>query len=205
MSRLSFNRTATWSVSDAVGTELHAFEMNSFVGHAIGDYVSAAVGFWNLFEFWRGDIEVTVQVIRTAYQSGRLRAVIGYGTDTILSGDESTYVNHVLDFTGDSDRQSFVIPFNAGTGWLRTFAGVGATDNVQNHSLGVVSIQVANVLNQINSAVSPSVEFNVYFRLLNPRFAVPKAVPFVIFDALAAPFTNDITSASPEEYQSQVG
>lgn len=121
--------------------------------------------------------------VRTAFHSGRLLATTAYGAPGITAGQENIFVNDVMEFNGDNSWNSFRVNYNSATEFLRTYEGVHAPDQVQDFSMGFVSITVANVLRASSEVVANAVDVLLFVRLENVRVYEPKLFPLVEFDS----------------------
>lgn len=183
LGRRAFIDEAQWNATDAVGTRLLNFSLDSMMGRKdLGNTISPSIAVLNLFMFWHCDIEIELLIVRTNYQSGRLRAVIGFGAPSIDASEQNTYYNEILEFGGEQDRHKFVIPYNAQTEYLRTYEGPGSDNPIQDYSLGQLAVYVANKLVVTSNAVPAFVNVLMFTRFLNPRVCVPRPLPLVSWD-----------------------
>lgn len=133
----------------------------------------------DMFWFWHGDFEFDFTCVKTMLHNVRLRAVIAYGSpDAPTAGESTIFRNFLLDFTGDNTSSKFIVPYNASTPWLRTNSGPNQDNPVQDHSLGWLSLFVANPLNHPETVVN-SVDVVVKVRLINGGLAVPRPLGLI--------------------------
>lgn len=151
---LNFETTYTWKTSMAEGEMIMSIPLNSIlqtptVAQTIqSTYIPYNLALLNYFKFFRCDFEISILCVRTKYHSGRLCATIAYGAppEEVNPANKNLFLNQILEFNDDNDWAVINIPYNAGTEWLRTYEGPGATDQVQNFSLGTLMITVQNTL-----------------------------------------------------------
>jgi hypothetical protein len=159
------------------GTELYKITLNSRMGLAEGKNIPINVSILNQFMFWRGDIELSFVSVQTRFHSVRLQALMAYGSPGLVLGSRNVSYSSVLGFASDDNGTNYVhreiIPYNAQTEFLRTYEGEGATDLIQNYSLGTFGLYVLNSLIAPDT-VSPEVEVLIFVRFLDPKLAVPR-------------------------------
>lgn len=178
----SLIETLVLSTTDVVGQVKSLRPMNSLFGiHNTGtswDFSNAVqcpinLAVLNQFARWRADFIVELFSIKTAFHSFRLLITIAYGVSTVADGDEHKYLNHVLDFNNEVDRNTVQIPFNAPQEFLRAYNGGGGSQLTE-YSQGVFKVTVLNPLKVSGQVVSSSVELKMFLRCDNVRVALIK-------------------------------
>ncbi|APQ44506.1 polyprotein [Rasavirus sp.] len=185
----------TWTPTNTVGSNLALIPLNVCLGSkskTTGQPVSVPSAVLLHFMYWHADVEFTIRVIKSQYQSGRLRAYVNYadvgwqypypGTtrgDKInepasIANNNDLY-NQVLDF---SQRQSVVkilVPWN----FDREFMATCASPTTELPRFGTFALNVQNRLSSSSAVGSTDVRVLVTARFLNVRVAVPIPVPQV--------------------------
>jgi hypothetical protein len=172
----------SWTTSDAEGAQLTAINLNSLLTPVTGYNPATAtkippnIALLNQYLRWRGDIEIDVFCVRTMFHSGRILATLGYGAPSIAAGEENIYNNQVLEFSGENDWCTIKIPYNAATEYLRTYENI-TSDSIQDQSLGILKLSVANQLKASSSVVSAGVVLLLFVRFSNVKVFGTKTTP----------------------------
>lgn len=203
VSRTGLIRRLTWKSGDIPGTVLTTINLNSVLG--IADDIAFAqsrqipgnIAILNYFDFWRADFEFELMAFKNSYQSGRLLATIAYGAPDFLPSERNVFKNNLLDYSKDNMTNSWIVPFNASTEYLRTWSGPNAYECLQNTSMGTMKIFVNNQLQGTAETVSDTVEMVLAVRIRNVQFVEFKNNPFI--DANEAQATASFFSAEGPE------
>jgi len=179
-----------WTTSQLPGTVITSRPLNSLLNDKFpGTYtnnLNFQLALLNSFTFWRSDIRVTVEAVRTRFHGGKLMFTVAYGSPQTNALDRNVYISRVMDFSEENYENVVDIPWTAGTEFLRTkdFLGNGNVNHpIQDYSLGSIQVTVLNQL-QANDTVNDTVEVILYFEFLNTRLAVPKALTFRSYNIL---------------------
>lgn len=174
------------ATTDTTGSELITFPLNSVLSDptpANSNTVPLNMAVLNQFVRWRADIEIEVFVAKTIFHSARLLAVVGYGENGSLAAkDFDSYPSRILEFTGETQWASTVIPFNAPTEFLRTYDGAN-TQTLDDYSLGQFSIFVLNPLKASSSVVSSSCGCYIFVRYHNVKVYEPRSSVWVSLES----------------------
>ncbi len=185
----------TWVPSDAPGKNIALIPLNVCLSRrdkATGQPVSVPSAVLLHFMYWHADVEFTIRVIKSQYQSGRLRAFVNYAdvgwqypypgstrgdkiTESAAITNNNDLYNQVLDF---SQRQSVVkilVPWNFDREYLATCTST----TTELPRFGTFAINVQNRLSSSSAVGSTDVRVLVTARFLNVRVAVPMPVPQV--------------------------
>lgn len=124
----------------------------------------------SMFRYWRGDIRIKVQAVKTAYHSGRLR--LSYIPGGVIGG---TYVlddaySWYLDLKTSSEVE-FEIPYNNHVPYKNTILHTNAAVD-QKYSTGIFRISVVNTLVSPDT-VTKIVPINIWLAGSNMSFAIP--------------------------------
>lgn len=180
MNRRGLLRVFNWSTEEPENTVKLTMPLNSIFfdwDQSVGAFdLPTHLAFLNYFLFWRADIVLSFYGVRTSYQSGRLAVTAAYGAPGITPGEQNLFLNEVVDFNNENDWGSITIPYNAATEFLRTYDGPGATNPVQNYSLGSLMVTVRNRLRVTGQIVADNIQVLVFVSMKNVR--VYEARPF---------------------------
>jgi hypothetical protein len=78
-----------------------------------------------LFRWWRGDVEIDIEVVASPYHSGRLKVV--WESEDSTDVIEATHFTKVIDIASDR-RVKITVPWLQDTLWKRCRNGIGAFD-----------------------------------------------------------------------------
>lgn len=130
-----------------------------------------------MFLFWRGSLEFTVEVVSTSFQTGRLAVV--YNPDTnpssTLSYDDSRNLPLVMLDIQESTTFTFSVPFYSSTRYKAIYNAIRSPKFSQPNKCltGYIHFYVMNQL-RAPCTVSPDIELNVYLAAGKDfAFAVP--------------------------------
>jgi hypothetical protein len=186
----------SWSAVDIANTNKLTLRLDSlfdFLGTSSSGLTYTTIQYpvnvavLNQFSFWRADIVFDLCVVKTSFHSGRLLASVCYGDDSINPSELNVYINHALDFVGDSDWASFKVEYNNSQEFIRTNNGRGVARN-RDYSVGSVAFTVLNELKATSEVVSGTVDVLVFVRFENVRVAVPRPCPLINFGTDATPY-----------------
>lgn len=163
-------KTTSWRVTDVRDTLISRFDVSpSFTcyegsgktidGFKYGVYPPVAV-MSSMYGFWRGDLEFKLQVVGSAFHTGRLMLAIApyynHGPDLSISQMRSC-PSQIIDI-GESTEIIFRAPYYNRNPWSSLKGATGMASNVSQ-----LFIRVLNPLIAIDS-VSPSIDINVFVR-----------------------------------------
>lgn len=185
MGKTGIMSRATWKSTDPPGTALWDINLNSFLGMGDGmdfsesRFIPANIAILNYFDIWRADLEFEIMAFKNSFQSGRLLVSVAYGAPSFESTDRNVFKNHLLDFSKESMTKTWVVPYNASSEYLRTWAGNGAYLSQLTTSMGRMKIFVNNQLQGSTETVSDSIELILSVRFRKPQFVEFKSNPLV--------------------------
>jgi len=205
------DNTIFWDTTQPPGTQLWSFSLDSSMHLPPWTRVTTASTIspqWlimNSFTLWKCEsVEMEIEIIKTRFHAGKLMVTVGYGTPATSVLDRNVYISRILDYSDETCTGSVVIPWTAGTEWLRTMDHSGNNDVdhlVQDYSLGTVSITVLNQL-RANDTVPTEVEMIVYLKVNGLRVYEPKSFQYQIsVPDVPAPTALSMKSAKEEEDQ----
>jgi len=153
MSRASVFARIPWTQSDVAGATVLTIPLNSVFASYDSKWTTAIpvdlnIALLNLFAHWRANICLEFEAVRTSYHNGRLLATVGYGAPqaNVSSLNRNVYLNEVLDFTGQNDKASIMIPYNSANAYLNVYQGQDFYNTIQDFSLGTLLVTVLNPL-----------------------------------------------------------
>lgn len=190
----------SWETGNLPGTDL--FTMNvapgsckSAMRSSVNMFDSTALAYVaSMFKFWRGSIQIKVQVTKTAYHSGRLR--VSYVPGGVLpvgtSWDLNQGYSEIVDLR-TSDEITLKIPFVSNTLWKPVdLIPYGQTGQLPT-STGVVVVEVLNTLRRPDSVTS-TLQGNIWISAGEDiQFAVPDFQSYM-------PVIDDATSLAEGVY-----
>lgn len=178
LSGYTFNVATT----DNVGTEYLNIELNSVLGFTTpnnSNSVPSSIALLNQFCRWRANIEIELFMAKTVFHSVRILAVAGYGVHGSLAAlDYDSYPSQVVEFTGESQWASIVVPYNAQTEFLRTYDGP-TTQVANDYSMGALSLICIVPLKVASSVVATACSTLVFCRFHDVEVWEPKANSWV--------------------------
>jgi hypothetical protein len=124
----------------------------------------------SMFRYWRGDIRIKVQAVKTAYHSGRLR--LSYIPGGVIGGTyalDDAY-SWYLDLKTSSEVE-FEIPYNNHVPYKNTILHTNAAID-QKYSTGIFRISIVNSL-VAPDTVAKTVSINIWLAGSNMSFAIP--------------------------------
>jgi hypothetical protein len=196
--RKGYFNSYTISTSDTAGTEVAAFSLDSTltggIAYGLHTKLPPNINILNQFQRWRADIILDIFAIKTVFHSFRLQVVAGYGYPVGLGAlDWTGFPSIMMEFTDETQWRSVRIPYNAPTEFLRTWDGALGTvtpfvTTYPDHSMGAVSIFLANPLKASSSVVSSSVELQAFVRFENVEVYEPRATSYIGLDADQLPY-----------------
>lgn len=224
-------RTIKWATTDVVGADLIPNALNNGIfplgntfvitpcqpiqqiaivgNYAVEQYNTPLSYFADIFEYWRGDLEFTIEVLPTKFHQGQLMAVFvpGDATNKPTMNQARNCASVTLDLS-TSNRTKFVVPFCSRYEYVRTFPGLGSPANPFNnylaprlsHITGALMIYVQNPL-IAPPTVAQTVDINLYVAACdNFEFAVPigsRTKQFINGDYHMAEIVKDSAVAIP--------
>ncbi|APQ44495.1 polyprotein [Basavirus sp.] len=163
-----------WLITQPPNTELLNFPLNSIFRDLTDDQMFAGfevgtpIAVLNMAQFWRCDVEITIEAIKTPFHAGRIVATLAYGTPSLEPADKNVYYNKVLNYSHDNSVERYLVNFNAATEFLRTYSGNLVLNPIQDQAIGRVMLTVHTQL-AAPDTVSPLINLLVSVRLLNVR------------------------------------
>jgi len=201
----------TWATTDMPGDVLYTMNLNSILTDGTTNpwdhNMNYQLMLLNTFNFFKTDFQLTFEAVRTRFHAGKLMITINYGSPLTLTTDRNVPISRVMDFSEDNYNNSMLIPWSAGTEFLRTvdFGVVNAVNHpVQDYSMANVSVTVMNQL-QANDTVAQDVDVLVYVELQNPLVAELKEVNMriercdIYTETYVAPAEGDVIMRAREE------
>lgn len=197
ISRESYLFQATWSTTDTVDTLLAYSRVNPNMFATGGDVNNSVV--YNtpmsmvseLFQYWRGDIEITIRIIKSPYHRGRLRLSydpLGDATTNLVNTAQTstTVFTQVVDL-GTDDVVKMRIPYQQALPWLRVpnsynasnvpYNTTAPTFNVDNGTdNGCFTVRVMNILSAPVATAPITLLFSVA-AADNMEFGAPIPLP----------------------------
>jgi hypothetical protein len=159
--------TYPWAQANATGHVIFSSYVNPIL-LSNADSPSYLAYTSDFFEYYRGGIDMRLDLVASQFHSGRLLVayIPGVENPSILSGltlDEALISpNIILDLSNTENRSyTFTLPYVANRPWLRTHKGLGAPDTAYNYCSGYVVIFVLNALVSPDN-VSNTISMNVY-------------------------------------------
>jgi hypothetical protein len=190
MAKQCLLRVIKVTTSEGANELLYQFDLNTRFSLAEGKGIPLNIALLNQFYFWRADIELTFEVVKTAFHALRLQTVVAYGTPAIVEASRTVNYSKISDFTGESSVDKILVPFNSQTEFLRTYEGEDATELNQNYSLGKVGLYLANKLTAPDN-VADAVEILVFIRFLNIKITEPRHLSPFFFSNIGKPVLED--------------
>jgi len=183
------DNTIFWNTTQTPGTVLWSFNLDSTMHLPPWSRVTPATTLspqWlimNSFTLWKCEsVEMEIEIVKTKFHAGKLMVTVGYGTPATSALDRNVYISRILDFSDEMCTGSLVIPWTAGTEWLRTLDYHIPSDvpnPSQDYSMGVVNVSVLNQL-RANDTVPTEVEMLIYLRINGFRVYEPKSHQYLI-------------------------
>ncbi len=175
-----------WDTTQEAGANLFTCPINSFFDTAVYQpdlalttkVIPPALSVLNMFDYWRADITVTVQAVRSIYHTGAIRFNLVYGPDppTVINKFSNESIRKVGEFSGNESIVKFEIPWVCPSAFLETFKGRGASNSKLYSQLGMFWISVDTPL-RATTEVSPEINLNITISLSNVVVAVPACFP----------------------------
>jgi hypothetical protein len=186
-----------WSTARAANYELLNFPLNSIFRDLTstqmfdGFEVGTPLAVLNMAMFWRADVEVTIEAIKTPFHSGRLVATLAYGAPSLTPAEKNVYYNKILNFSHDNAVEKYMIKFNAATEFLRTYCGPLALNPEQDQSMGRFMLTVHTQL-AAPTTVSPDITLLVSVRLTNVHiYEANSVMPINVEDGIGTYTVED--------------
>lgn len=138
-SRWGLRGVIPWTVGSSADSVLVSYPVEPSFGvlSAAGTLTAyTPVQFASLpFDYWRGTLEVRIQVVSSKYHRGRLRVS---WTSTAISGSGlNESFNHIFDIS-DRVEHCFQIPYAAEAGYLKTPTVFGSDLGTRNGNLSII-------------------------------------------------------------------
>ncbi|APG78918.1 hypothetical protein [Beihai picorna-like virus 48] len=195
--RESYLTMSTWSTADSPGTikfstlvTPNLYDTISITG-ALVQQLTPMAWLSNMFQYWRGDIVITLRVIASKYHKGKLKISFdpsGYGTgiNNILTNDNTANIvqTSILDI-GENREVEFTIPYQqyaqflkignygGGNPWSTSASPSLTHDATQDN--GFFTVRVQNALTA--PVLSSSVDILIFVRAgENFEFAAPDEI-----------------------------
>jgi hypothetical protein len=129
------------------------------------------------FKFWRGSMRILIQIVASAFHSGRLRISYDPSPDTDIT-HLNQCINTIIDVRNTTDF-AFTVPYLRASVWCKTFSD---TDTLGNITISVVDPLASNTqaatLVYINVWVSGANDFQ--FAVPAPILPITSSLPEVI-------------------------
>lgn len=190
----------SWSTTQADGTDLYTFDLDSLVyddsrtSWGVSWNIPVNVFIMNLFKFAHFDVVFSVHAVRTRFHSGRLQASVSYSMYPDIPAQKNALYNNILDFNAENSVQEFRVPWNAAQEFIRTSENKPAG---QSSRLGMVTFSVLNELRVTSEVVATSVDVIVEIRFENVRVAMPN--PYSVGSATTSDRMTFIAEAGEAE------
>jgi len=168
----AFVSTATWNVTDVHSTLIFGFDVEpnncldqssrTVAGHITGFRTGVPMFMIaQLFDLYRGGIEITLKFIKTDFHNGRLAISFTPNSD-ILTFPQTVYVLREIIDLRTAKEITLKIPYLAGQNYLSTgFNQVVSTSGLPDSRLGTVAVHVLDPL-RAPETVSQSVDILIY-------------------------------------------
>jgi hypothetical protein len=154
--------STTWDATMAVDTLLY----ESYVAPQMGTYISGTqrlftpMGFSSVpFRYWRGSIEVRIQIVASRFHRGRLRFAWTPDGNPVSASETNLNYGRIIDIDQTSQFE-FRIPFGRNVGYCINTASAAASN--RDAVNGQVYLAVQNPLS--NPEVSKTVEILIWVR-----------------------------------------
>jgi hypothetical protein len=177
----------TWATTDVPGTVLFEMNFNSLLSDGVTNPWDRNLNYQlmllNSFLFFKTNFQITLEAVRTRFHAGKLMATINYGSPETQTLDRNVPISRVIDFSDDNYNNTLLVPWSAGTEFLRTvdFGAVTAVQHpVQDYSMGSLTITVMNQM-QANDTVAQDIDVLVYMELNDPLVAELKEVNMRVY------------------------
>jgi len=181
LSRYNFNRTISWTTAQTSHAILTTIQLPTDI---INNSVSSAP-FYS-FVYWRGDIEIDVQVLGSPFHAGKLMATflplrgsgVFSGQNNPVANFASIMVNPTLHlFPNTNSYGKLYIPFNSVVKYLNL---LGSSGYYYPQVLGTLVVYVMNPLTA-SAGSSTSVSVSVFSKFVNSEFKVPSYSTTVLY------------------------
>jgi hypothetical protein len=162
----------TWSDSAVTGTVLQSFNLGPL--GKIPDPISVSSSNYSWFPtlweytcipytYWRGDIILKLDIVATAFHTGKLWVAVNYGASNTVPSSALAYHKYgvALDLNAENHHYEIRIPFLSNTEWKRVYNGPGGFNAHLDAFIGMVQITVMNPLVHPNN-VSSMVDVNCF-------------------------------------------
>lgn len=181
--RESYISTFSWTENDAADTHLYSVDINPVLGEKEdGEYHITPMSWTALpFTYWKGSIEVRIQIVASAYHRGRLRVV--WDPDYVVDGSIYNVNYSMLLDISESSEVVFKIGWGQNLDYLPIPGLQEAIDSLPNgiadatkkpYANGQLSIFVVNSLTSPGDEVA-RIQANVFARACDDfEVAVPK-------------------------------
>jgi hypothetical protein len=178
--RPTFFETFEWKDTDEEGKDIYTGHLtiapgifgaaiNSFFQPTLMEYVVLP------FNFWRGTLVYTFEVIATQYHSGRLAFLPRLGSPTDATDVSNAYDQYggTMDISAKNNVFDFRVQMQASTGMLRVPHEIGWDSIIDyfSKSMGTFGIYVLTPL-QVGG-VSASIQINVYLSVEDLEYDMP--------------------------------
>nr|UNY42108.1 MAG: polyprotein 2 [Picornavirales sp.] len=184
LERFSFKATYPWSTTDLSHTKLASLNVPQDL--IVNSITSTP---FSVFNYWRGDVEVRLQVTGTPFHQGMLAAVFvplsqQQQSDDIIDNFSSMTVNPTCYLFPNANSNAVMsIPFNHPSQYLDLTQPLD--------SLGRLYIVVFNKL-QLAAGASDTVTVSLFSRFLGSEFKVPRISGSTVF---ATPQSRDLVKS----------
>jgi hypothetical protein len=161
-----------WAKTQANDTQILNFPLNSVFRDLTsaqlqaGFEVGTPIAVLNFAQFWRADVEITIEAIKTPFHSGRLVATLAYGAPTLVPAQKNVYYNKILNFSHDNSIEKYLVKYNAPFEYLRTYSGLTLLNPILDTTMARLMITVHTQL-AAPDTVNPTIQLIVSIKMAN--------------------------------------
>nr|QKN88983.1 MAG: polyprotein [Picornavirales sp.] len=168
-----------WHGYDATNFVLKTYPLNSTMGFEPNAQVTipSGIALLNTAIFYRCTFHFRFIVVKSAFQTGRLRFSIVYGPNSYSGDNLNTYKNFVANFDAETNEFELDVGFNASNDFLMTYAGSLDALEYLNYNMGTLVVSVLNPLKNIETSAS-TVNILTYVSFRDAQLFVPRPMRF---------------------------